>query len=195
MIRIFRIAPNSISNGYAGSIRGRHLSPATREIMTARGVGLGAGLSVLDRLIDRVPESSVEGAASAWEEMRQIKTALCRDLSVLLNTRRGEPEFDADFAEATNSILTFGVADFTARNLKNRVDQDGVRLSLERAIRQFEPRITRVTVTVQEADAAAPVLRFEISASLVIDNGAEDIVFDAALHRDSRRVSVTGAAS
>jgi type VI secretion system protein ImpF len=163
--------------------------------MTGPGVGLGTGLSLLDRLIDRAPESSVEAAVSAWEEMRQIKAALCRDLSALLNTRRGEPEFDADFTEAANSILNFGVADFTARNLKNRVDQDGVRLSLERAIRQFEPRITRVTVTVQEADTAMPVLRFGISASLVIDNAGEDVVFDAALHRDSRRISVAGTAS
>src|SRR5689334_23285745 len=116
----------------------------------ARG-GAGTSLSVLDRLMDQAPKSSVDAPQSPWEEMRQIKAALCRDLTALLNTRRGEPDFDAEFSEATNSILTFGVSDFTARNLKNRVDQDGVRLSLERAIRQFEPRITRVTVTVQES--------------------------------------------
>ena len=56
---------------------------------------------------------------SSWEEMRQFKAALCRDLAALLNTRRAEQDFDPAFEQATNSLLTFGVADFTSFNLKN----------------------------------------------------------------------------
>jgi len=127
--------------------------------------------------------------------MREIKAGLCRDLSALLNTRRAEADFDPEFEQATNSILTFGVADFTSLNLKSRIEQDRVRLSIERAIRQFEPRLTRVAVTVEEADALRPVLRFEVSALLRIDPGGQAVLFDATLHRDSRRIAVTGADS
>jgi len=163
--------------------------------MTGSEASAGMRLSLLDRLSDLRPEVQTEAPVTPWEEVRLIKTSLCRDLSALLNTRRGEPEFDAAFIEATNSILTFGVSDFTARNLKSRIDQDGVRLSIERAIRQFEPRLDRVQVTVLPTEGALPALRFEILASLVVDSVREDIAFDATLHRDSRRVSVTGGAS
>jgi type VI secretion system protein ImpF len=163
--------------------------------MTAVDPELGIRLSLLDRLTDLRPESKAEGHLSPWEEMREIKAGLCRDLSALLNTRRAEADFDPEFEQATNSILTFGVADFTSLNLKSRIEQDRVRLSIERAIRQFEPRLTRVAVTVEEADALRPVLRFEVSALLRIDPGGQAVLFDATLHRDSRRIAVTGADS
>jgi type VI secretion system protein ImpF len=150
---------------------------------------------VLDRLTDLQPDVSNEAPATAWEEMREIKASLCRDLSALLNTRRAEADFNAEFEQATNSILTFGVTDFTSFNLKNRLEQDRVRLSIERAIRQFEPRLTSVAVTVEESDPLRPVLRFEISALLRIDPGGQTVLFDATLHRDSRRIAVTGADS
>lgn len=163
--------------------------------MTAGDSELGIGLSVLDRLTDLQPDVSSEAPATAWEEMREIKASLCRDLSALLNTRRAEADFNAEFEQATNSILTFGVTDFTSFNLKNRLEQDRVRLSIERAIRQFEPRLTSVAVTVEEADPLRPALRFEISALLRIDPGGQAVLFDATLHRDSRRIAVTGADS
>jgi type VI secretion system protein ImpF len=163
--------------------------------MTAVDSELGIHLSLLDRLTDLQPESKAEGRMSPWEEMREIKAGLCRDLSALLNTRRAEADFDPEFEQATKSILTFGVTDFTALNLKSRLEQDRVRLSIERAIRQFEPRLTRVAVTVEEADALRPVLRFEVSALLRIDPGGQAVLFDATLYRDSRRIAVTGADS
>ena len=153
------------------------------------------GLSLLDRLIDAEPESKTEIPTSGWEGVQRIKKSLCRDLSALLNTRRAEKDFDGEFVESANSILTFGISDFTARNLKSRTDQDVVRLSIERAIRQFEPRLTNVSVAVDEAGSAMPVLRFEISAVLRLESGAEDIQFNAGLHRDTRRVNVAGEAS
>ncbi len=74
--------------------------------------------------------------------MRRLKDSLRRDLTALLNTRRAEQDFDPSFEQATNSLLTFGVIDFTSYNLNSSVDQERVRQSIERAIRQFEPRLT-----------------------------------------------------
>jgi len=158
--------------------------------MTAPQETTGARLSVFDRLIDDKPEVKTEAPLSTWEEARRIKESLCRDLSALLNTRRGEPEFDAEFTESSNSILTFGVSDFTARNLASRSDQESVRLSIERAIREFEPRLARVSVTVRNSESPMPILGFEISAVLRLESGPEDVYFNAGLHRDTRRVNV-----
>ena len=154
----------------------------------------GITLSILDRLTDLEPESSGEAASSRWEDLRAAKASLCRDLAAILNTRRAEDEIDPKYEEVNNSLLTFGVTDFTSYNLLNGIEQERVRRSVERAIRLFEPRLTRVTVTLEPSDPLRPMLRFQISALLRID-AAEPIAFDATLYRDSRRIAVSGAAA
>src|SRR5262245_40763862 len=153
-------------------------------------------LSIMDRLTDLDPESSKDPRRSAWETAREFKASLCRDLAAILNTRRADEDFDPAFVQCTNSILTYGVADFTSYNLNSGFDRERVRQSVERAIRKFEPRLTHVTVTVEQPDSIRPVLKFQIEAMLRTDStAAEAVVFDATIHRDSRRVSVSGSDS
>jgi type VI secretion system protein ImpF len=155
----------------------------------------GITLSILDRLTDIEPDSAVEGRTSSWEEMRQFKAALCRDLAAIFNTRRAERDFDPGFEQATNSLLTFGVVDFTSFNLKNGVEQEKVRRSIENAIRRFEPRLTRVTVILELPDALSPVLRFQIDAMLRTGSDSQPVLFNASLYHDSRQVAVSGGNS
>jgi type VI secretion system protein ImpF len=150
-------------------------------------------LSILDRLTDLDPGVRTDTRASSWEELRDFKASLCRDLAALLNARRAEQDFDPSYEQASHSLLTFGVSDFTSYNLKHNIEQERVRQSIERAIRLFEPRLTRVTVTLEEPDPLRPVLRFQIAAMLRVVPGGEPVLFDATLHRDSRRVAVAGA--
>jgi len=148
--------------------------------------------SLLDRLIDLDPELQQDVQQTTDEQMREFRSALCRDLSALLNTRRASEDFDRSYEEATNSLLTFGIIDFTSYNLKNGTDQEQLRRSMERAIRRFEPRLERVAVSIDEADPHRTVLRLQIAA--VVKTDAEPVVFDAAVHSDSRRVAVSGRA-
>src|SRR5581483_4888487 len=103
---------------------------------------------------------SKEAPPSAWEIARAYRAALCRDLTALLNRRRAEEDFDPEFEQSNQSLLTYGIADFTSFNLKNGVEQQRVRVSIERAIRQFEPRLSHVIVTMEEPDPLRPVLQF-----------------------------------
>jgi type VI secretion system protein ImpF len=149
-------------------------------------------LSPLDRLLDFQPESQVEAPLSSWEQLREFKASLCRDLSALLNTRRAEQDFDPIYEESTDSLLSFGITDFTSYNLKSGDEQEQVRRSIERAIRRFEPRLARVSVSIEEPDPLRPVLQFQIEALLRIGPAAEPVVFDISLHRESRRMAVSG---
>ncbi len=151
--------------------------------------------SILDRLTDHSPDTTVEGRTSVWEEMREFKAALCRDLAFLFNTRRAEADFDPGFEQATDSLLTFGVADFTSFNLKNALEQERVRRSIEQAIRRFEPRLTRVVVTLEPPDDLSPVLRFQIDALMKAGSSTQPILFNASLHHESRRMAVSGGNS
>jgi len=149
-------------------------------------------MSILDRLRDLQPESQLETPMSSWEQSREFKLALCRDLAALLNTRRAEHDFDPAYTEATNSLLSFGIADFTSYNLKSGVEQDQVRRSIERAIRQFEPRLARVSVSMEEPDPVRPVLQFQIEALLRLGPTGEPVMFDVSLNRESRRIAISG---
>jgi len=151
--------------------------------------------SMLDRLTDLEPDSTKERQLSSWEEMRRVKESLCRDLADLLNTRRAEQDFDSAYEQATNSLLSFGITDFTSYNLKSEVEQERVRRSIERVIRQFEPRLSRVTVLMEKPDPVRSLLRFQVEATLETDLAAEAILFDLTLHRESRRIAVSGANS
>jgi type VI secretion system protein ImpF len=149
-------------------------------------------LSLLDRLIDLTPNSTAEAPLSSWEYAREMKSSVLRDLSSLLNTRRAEEDFDPEFDQATNSLLTFGITDFTAADLNDDLDREQVRCSIERAIRKFEPRLAQVKVMLQEPDPLQPTLRFQIDALLRLTNGTEPVLFDATLHRDSRQIALKG---
>ena len=149
--------------------------------------------TLLDRLMDRNPQSSREEAGSVWEHARELQSALCRDLAALLNTRRASEDFDGRYEEAGNSLLSFGITDFTAHNLKKGVQQEQLRKSIEQSIRRFEPRLDHVDVTLQESEAGRPVLRFQVSAVLRTRN-QDAVFFEATLHRDSRRFGVSGGA-
>src|SRR5258708_2915366 len=149
-------------------------------------------LSLLDRLRDLQPESQVEAPMTSWEQFREFRISLCRDLSALPNPRRAEQDFDPAYTEAPNSLLSFGIADFPSYTLKSGVEQDQVRRSIERAIRQFEPRLARVSVSIEEPDPLRPVLQFQIDALLRLGPADEPVTFDVALFRESRRLAVSG---
>jgi type VI secretion system protein ImpF len=159
--------------------------------MTAQESDSGVTVSLLDRLTDRSPNSTTESPPNSWEERRDFLDSICRDLTALLNTRRAEEDFDSMFEEVTNSLLTFGIADFTSFNLKNEAEQERVRRSIERSIRQFESRLSRVTVSMDDVDTLRPVLRFQVSATLRTDPVLESVQFDLVLHREYRRISVS----
>jgi type VI secretion system protein ImpF len=150
---------------------------------------------LLDRLIDLDPAVTAEAPLTHGAQLRRFEAGLCRDLSALLNTRRAAEELDPEYEECRNSLLSFGIADFTSYNLKSGAEQEDLRRSIERAIRRFEPRLARVSVTLEEPDPVQPVLRFQIEALMWSEALPEAVVLDASLRRESRRIAVSGGRS
>ncbi len=151
-------------------------------------------LSVLDRLVDQEPDQSQEVPAGRLQSVRQLKAALQRDLSALLNTKRGEHDVPGEFTHLAGSVLAFGIPDFTALSLRNPLDQDRVRRSIEQAIRTFEPRLSGVTVSLEPRGELDPGLRFHIDAMLRIEPEPEPVSFDTVLQGDSGHFLVEGQA-
>ena len=145
--------------------------------------------SIFDRLTDEHPDLTREIYVSPWEEERRLHTSLCRDLTFLLNTRRAESDLPLEFKQVAASVCNFGIPDFTAYSLTNPLDQEKTERAIEQTIRQFEPRLTNVSVKLVPYDPQQPVppaLEFQIEAVLRVEP-YEPVQYKAVLRRESRQ--------
>ena len=94
-------------------------------LMASRDPDVTLQASLLDRLID--PES--DGTASQPGcTVEQMIDSVRRDLEDLLNTHRTVLEVSAEFPEVENSIVTYGLPDFSSfQSSKVRRQQQGRR--------------------------------------------------------------------
>jgi type VI secretion system protein ImpF len=148
-------------------------------------------LSVLDRLVDFEPQVPSEPPASRSKALRQVKQALKRDLEWLLNTRRVF-EVPAELALLSESMLAYGLPDFTNLSVKSSGDQNDLTRALELTLKRFEPRLEDVVVSVANASVLERAFRFRIEARLRIDPVPEPISFDTTLQLGSGNFAVKG---
>jgi type VI secretion system protein ImpF len=141
--------------------------------------------SLFDRLTDYEPRNSREVPPPESDQLRLHKDSVARDLTSLLNTRRSEADIPEQFRYTRESLAAYGVQDFTTAPM----DREAVRRALERAVRLFEPRLSRVQVTL--AEGSDLTLSFRIYGMLRIDLGVEPVVYDAELPKETRRFRVT----
>jgi type VI secretion system protein ImpF len=141
--------------------------------------------SVLDRLVDDQPGVGWEPATDRFQDLAGLKRAVARDLEALLNSRQETlEELPPEFAEVSHSVLTYGLPDFTSMSLRSDRDRNHMRRAVEQAIGLFEPRLTRVRVTVEAPREHDQALRFRIDALLRIEPAPEPVTFDARLQID-----------
>lgn len=150
--------------------------------------------SVLDRLI---AGESGAGARDVYEYIgvRELRDSIARDLEWLLNSKFTE-FLDLDqFPEAKNSILTYGVPDFSSYSWRSSSDALAISRILEETIRRFEPRLLPRSIRVEaqennEIDNFS--LGFRIHAILDVDPIRESVSFDTAIDFESTAVHVKG---
>jgi len=148
-------------------------------------------LSVLDRLVDFDPDLKAELPPSRSKALRQVKQALKRDLEWLLNTRR-VLEVPDELPLLANSLLAYGLPDFSNSTVRSAEDQHDLTLALEATLRRFEPRLEDIVVSVASASVLERAFRFKIEARLRIDPVPEPISFDTTLQLGSGNFAVKG---
>ena len=139
-------------------------------------------LSLLDRLIDEDPKSSLETPMTRAESLRRLKAGVRRDLEWLLNVRQPVQPPPEGATELEKSVYCFGLPDICSLNLGNtRIRSDLAKL-METMIALFEPRLLGVKVSLAPAaKGALPQLRFVIDGLLAIDPMPEQVSFDTVL--------------
>jgi len=105
--------------------------------------------TLLDRLIDDAPGTTVEPPERRVMSRAQLRAAVLRDLAWLFNTTRLESTIDMTRAvHARRSVVNFGVPAFGGR-WASAVDVATLERAIRQAILDFEPRILPNTLRVR----------------------------------------------
>jgi type VI secretion system protein ImpF len=149
--------------------------------------------SVLDRLLDDEPGTEREPIPNRFQNLRELKKAVTRDLEDLLNTRQEIlEELPSEFAEVSRSLVSYGLPDFTSFSLLSKHDRNRIRRAVEQAIANFEPRLARVNVTLEPPRDNDRAVRFHIEALLRLEPAPELVTFDAVLQLTTQKYVIQG---
>jgi len=161
--------------------------------MPPRGRGDGPiTLSVLDRLIDDDPKRSEELPLTRSQSLRELKTSVCRDLEWLFNSRQALDAPDTA-KQVRNSLYAYGLPDISSYSVSNVRERKRLSLTLEEAVRLFEPRILNPRVMLASTEEGKiQRVRFVIEGLLRVDPAPEPVSFDTMLDMASGEYEVGG---
>lgn len=150
-------------------------------------------MSVLDRLIDEEPKSSVEGPMTRAESLRRLKSAVRRDLEWLLNAREPVQPPPEGAAQLEKSVYCYGLPDLCSLNLASTRNRSDLARLMEGMIAIYEPRLIGTKVSLAaSAPGPMPQLHFVIEGLLAIDPMPEHISFDTVLDVSGGEYRVRG---
>lgn len=125
--------------------------------------------SLLDRLTDDRPDEVKEGRDDRVIDLRRLREIVQRDLSWLLNTADNGREIDVEtYPHAARSVLNYGIRE-VAGEYSNAASSADIRVSIQRAIERFEPRISAGSLEVRlrnEDEQSQAVVAFDIIADM-----------------------------
>ncbi len=150
--------------------------------------------SLLDRLTDENPSSSVESRDSRALGVQKLREYVLRDLAWLLNTDNLESSIDFEFCtEAKNSVLNYGVPT-TSGIVFSGLDLGKLEQHVAHAIHVFEPRILKNTLRVRGVANYVSMertsLTFEIEGELWAQPIPQKMYLRTELDLDTGKVSI-----
>jgi type VI secretion system protein ImpF len=123
--------------------------------------------ALLDRLTDFAPQSTVESDDTRVMSKSQIREAVLRDLSWLLNSVQPlSKAVTTQFPQAADSVLNYGLPAMSGQ-LASRIDVSVLERTIKQAILRFEPRVMEDSLEVRALEASSVldthnVIEFEI---------------------------------
>jgi type VI secretion system protein ImpF len=122
--------------------------------------------ALLDRLTDEQPEVTRDADDHRALNKAQLRQAVLRDLSWLLNAVQPLGKQAELAPQAANSVLNFGLPPMSGQ-LASKVDVPDLEQTIREAILRFEPRILEHSLSVKAIESGAMldahnVIEFEI---------------------------------
>ena len=147
-------------------------------------------LSLLDRLLDNEPDNSLEAPLDDNQKLRIIQSSVRRDLEDLLNTRYRCVAWPPELKELDDSLINYGIPDFTASGLNAAQDSDILIKAIRLSISLFEPRLTDVRIHRVNEEFVDRTFRFRIEAILLVEEKKHRVQFDSSLESATGQFAV-----
>ncbi|MCG2586839.1 type VI secretion system baseplate subunit TssE [Massilia sp. TS11] len=113
------------------------------------------------------------------------------DLEALLNTRSAySADALADYPEVGASVMNYGLIDFANKCLTSDTDQRAICQAVRLAIERHEPRLRKVSVSLQPKKGGINRMDFVITAELKGFHEAERMQFNATFQPSLQRYSI-----
>lgn len=149
--------------------------------------------SVLDRLLDEDPQNSRDAPKNQGQVLRELKQSVRRDLENLLNTRWRCVQWPPNLESLDDSLVNYGIPDFTGPNLRATEDPETLFRAIKFAIETFEPRLKNVRVEpIKNSQIQDRTLRFRIDALLYVDPIEEKVWFNSVVEPSTGDFQVEG---
>jgi type VI secretion system protein ImpF len=149
--------------------------------------------SLLDRLIDDNPSSQREPRDRWVLTLRQLRDAVLRDLTWLLNTDNMHNTQLAELPLVAKSVLNYGFPDLSGLTATS-IEARELTRTLRQVIRDFEPRLidesVRVRVIVSEDQYNRNAVAFEIKADLWAHPVPLDLLLKTEIDLETGHVTV-----
>jgi type VI secretion system protein ImpF len=107
---------------------------------------------LLRLLIDEAPDLSYEKNTPNYIGFQTLKNDIRDNLEMILNARRHYLTKPARLTQISESILNYGIVDFTQQYYSLDKNQSELREAIRKAITYFEPRLQAVRVTMVEPE-------------------------------------------
>lgn len=105
-----------------------------------------AEFSLLDRLIDEDPQSSIDAVPADTERRRAIRESIERDVANLLNTRNWLGTWPPELELLRFSILNYGLPDVSGAAIDNKAVRNVLSQTVRATLEVFEPRLSHIKV-------------------------------------------------
>ncbi len=129
----------------------------------------------MELLFEKLTKRPANQQQSAAQNPAQLQKSVATEIARILSAR----SYYNDTENNRQDILSYGIPRVTDCNTANTEDINKLRRSIEKAIRQFEPRLQRATVSVVESSdpTAFNTVTLKISGLLQLENQQDHIVF------------------
>ena len=153
--------------------------------------------ALLDLLTDHDPHSRVEAEDSRVMNKAQIREAVLRDLSWLLNAVQPLRGLSEAHAQAANSVLNYGLPPMSGQ-MASRVDISLLERTIKQSILRFEPRVMEDSLEVKAIDATSVldthnVIEFEIRGFMWAQPVPLELLLRTQLDLEAGQVEVRDA--
>jgi type VI secretion system protein ImpF len=129
-------------------------------------------------IFDRLHPSGSASPGSLMSDLDIVRAAVLRDFENLLNTRRRIVAPPENFKYLADSLYTYGIEDFVAKNPKNPQVRQALMTTIHSTIVKFEPRLRNVSVDFKADEGNSQNLCFSVRATLYAEPVREPICFD-----------------